>query len=88
MPALQGLAGKAQFTTDEEMRDSSCIPAVLPIAVVGLAGRFPGEATNARTLWEMCCEQRSAWSEIPDSRFSAHTYHHPSPSKTGHVGCA
>lgn len=55
------------------------------IAIVGLAGRFPGEATGARNLWDMCCEGRSAWSEIPEDRFNAEAYFHPNPSKSGCV---
>ncbi|KAL9595199.1 MAG: hypothetical protein Q9219_006593 [cf. Caloplaca sp. 3 TL-2023] len=64
-------------TTDSVTRQ------VMPIAVIGLAGRFPGEAVDAKGLWDLCREGRSAWSEIPESRFSARAYHHPNPSKTG-----
>ena len=56
-----------------------------PIAIVGLAGRFPGEATNARKLWDMCCEGQSAWSEIPKDRFNGEAFFHPNPSKSGCV---
>ncbi|KAL8698413.1 MAG: hypothetical protein Q9224_001862 [Gallowayella concinna] len=56
---------------------------VQPIAVIGLAGRFPGEATDARALWNLCCEGRSAWSEIREDRFSGHAYHHSDPAKIG-----
>lgn len=56
-----------------------------PIAVVGFAGRFPGEATNARKLWDMCCQGRSAWSEFPKDRINAEAYFHPNPSKSGCV---
>ncbi|KAL8694265.1 MAG: hypothetical protein Q9218_001033 [Villophora microphyllina] len=67
----------------ETFKAASMAPGVMPIAVVGLAGRFPGEAIDAKGLWDMCCEGRTAWSEIPESRFSAQAYHHPNPSKTG-----
>lgn len=56
-----------------------------PIAIVGLAGRFPGDATNANNLWDMCCQGRSAWSEMPNNRFNAKAYFHPNPSKSGCV---
>ncbi len=59
---------------------------VEPIAVIGLAGRFPGEAVDARALWDLCCEGRSAWSEIPGDRFSAHAYRHSNPARMGCVG--
>ncbi|KAL8676982.1 MAG: hypothetical protein Q9186_006557 [Xanthomendoza sp. 1 TL-2023] len=57
--------------------------AVMPIAVVGLAGRFPGNATTPQNLWEMCCHGESAWSEIPTDRMNATAYFHPNPSKSG-----
>lgn len=55
------------------------------IAVVGLAGRFPGEATNARKLWEMCCQGQSAWSKIPNDRLNPEAFFHPNPTKSGCV---
>ena len=44
---------------------------IMPIAIIGLAGRFPGEATNAKNLWDMCSSGATAWSEIPAERFTA-----------------
>lgn len=57
----------------------------MPIAIVGLACRFPGDAANVKGLWDMCCEGRSAWSEIPHSRMNAEAFFHPDPSKIGTV---
>ena len=57
----------------------------IPIAIVGMACRFPGEAANVKGLWDMCCEGRSAWSEIPRSRMNPEAFFHPDPSKTGSV---
>lgn len=58
----------------------------VPIAVIGLAGRFPGDATDAGALWEMCCEGRSAWSKVPEDRMSQEAFFHPNVSKHGCVG--
>lgn len=60
---------------------------VMPIAVVGLGGRFPGDATNPKALWEMVCQGKSAWSEFPKDRMSSEAYYHPNPSKSGTVSC-
>ena len=57
----------------------------MSIAIVGMACRFPGEAANVKGLWNMCCEGRSAWSEIPRSRMNPEAFFHPDPSKTGSV---
>lgn len=61
--------------------------AVMPIAVVGLGGRFPGDATNPKALWEMVCQSKSAWSEFPKDRMSSEAYLHPNASKSGTVSC-
>ena len=57
----------------------------MPIAIVGMACRFPGDAANVKGLWDMCCEGRSAWTEIPQSRMTAEAFFHPDPSRTGSV---
>ncbi|KAL8952236.1 MAG: hypothetical protein Q9222_001850 [Ikaeria aurantiellina] len=62
---------------------SSKLSSTPPIAIIGLAGRFPGDATDAHALWDMCCEGRSAWSQVPEDRFSAKAYYHPSVAKAG-----
>ncbi|KAJ5504483.1 hypothetical protein N7463_007357 [Penicillium fimorum] len=41
-----------------------------PIAIVGLSCKFAGDASNPRKLWKMLIEGKSAWSEIPSSRFN------------------
>lgn len=66
-------------------REPTHIGSPTPVAIVGLAGRFPGEATNAKNLWDMCCQGRSAWSEVPKDRFNSEAYFHPNPSKSGCV---
>ena len=58
---------------------------VMPIAVVGMACRFPGESSGPKGLWDMCCEGRSAWSEIPKDRMNVDGFWHPDSSKPGCV---
>ena len=83
MPAVNG--EKSHSHMDGLTQEMAHIPSPAPIAIVGLAGRFPGEAKNAEKLWDMCCQGRSAWSEIPSDRFNAKAYFHPNPSKSGCV---
>ena len=59
-----------------------------PIAIVGMACRLPGDAVNVKGLWDMCCEGRSAWSEILGSRMNGKNFFHPDFSKRGTVGPA
>ena len=56
---------------------------VMPIAIIGMACRFPGDASSPEKLWDLCAKGRSAWSPIPESRFHAESWYHPDK---GHLG--
>ncbi|KAI1100340.1 putative polyketide synthase [Jackrogersella minutella] len=56
---------------------------VMPIAIIGISGRFPGDAENPQKLWDMVAEGRSAASEIPSDRFNADAFYHPSTERQG-----
>ena len=58
---------------------------VMPIAVVGLSGRFPGAATTPNKLWDMCAAGKNAWSPLPADRFSANAFYHPDGGRNGKV---
>ena len=55
------------------------------IAIVGMACRFPGDATTPDHLWEMMRKGESAWSEIPEDRMNVDGYFHPSGDRQGSV---
>ncbi|KAH6626290.1 phenolpthiocerol synthesis polyketide synthase ppsA [Chaetomium sp. MPI-SDFR-AT-0129] len=52
-----------------------------PVAVIGMSIRFPGDATSPEAFWDMLVEGRSAWSEIPSSRFNVDAWYHPNPDR-------
>ena len=56
-----------------------------PIAVIGLSGKFPGQATNPDKLWEMCAAGNDAWSPMPSNRFSSEAFYHPDGGRNGTV---
>ncbi|CAI7648491.1 unnamed protein product [Penicillium glandicola] len=58
-----------------------------PIAIIGLSCKFSGDATSPTKLWTLLEEGRSAWSEIPSSRFNPKGAYHPSREKlsTSHI---
>lgn len=66
--------------TDAEHSDES-----MPIAIVGISCRLPGDATDPEQLWKMISEGRSAWSEVPPDRFNIDAFHHPSADRQGTV---
>jgi acyl transferase domain-containing protein len=51
------------------------------IAIVGVACRFPGGANDPEAYWDLLAEGRSAWSEVPESRFNWEAFYHPSPGE-------
>ena len=58
---------------------------LMPIAVVGMSCRLPGDATNVESLWKMCVESRDAWGSIPEDRFNLEGHYHPDSNRAGSV---
>lgn len=57
-----------------------------PVAVVGIAGRFPG-ANNVEEFWELLAQGRCAISEVPRDRWDVHEYYDPNPQQPGKSPC-
>ncbi|KAJ5297715.1 hypothetical protein N7508_007964 [Penicillium antarcticum] len=55
----------------------------MPIAIIGMGCRFPGDATNPEKLWDLLANGRSAWSPIKPERFHTEAWYHPDQ---GHIG--
>ncbi|KAI2689896.1 hypothetical protein CBS147355_347 [Penicillium roqueforti] len=68
--------------TDHSLAPELDLP-VMPIAVIGMACRFPGDATSPEKLWELCANARSAWSPIPSNRFNQAAWYHPDKEHLG-----
>ena len=57
----------------------------MPIAIVGLSCRYPGEAKNPESLWQTCAEERDLWQPIPRGRINQRAFYHPDPNRNGTV---
>ena len=57
----------------------------IPIAVIGLGCRFPGDAKGPEDLFKMCAESRTAWAPIRKDRFDLDGYYHPDSNRAGAV---
>lgn len=59
------------------------VPKQIPIAIVGMSCRLPGNITSPDEFWELCSRARSGWSEVPKERFETASFYHPNPGKGG-----
>ncbi|KAB5536494.1 hypothetical protein GE09DRAFT_1290796 [Coniochaeta sp. 2T2.1] len=83
-PPSSSESDAATFTT-QQSRDVASRDDLMPIAIVGMSCRFPGDATNPSNLWDMLCNRRSAWSAIPKDKFTAEAFYHPDPDRNGAI---
>ncbi|MCA9872613.1 MAG: HAD-IIIC family phosphatase [Anaerolineales bacterium] len=56
---------------------------VEPIAVVGMACRFPGKATNPDKFWRLLSEGVDTIAEVPADRWDVEAFYDPDPDKPG-----
>lgn len=59
--------------------------ATMPIAIVGMGFRGPGDARNVQDLWEMIMDRREGWKPIPKSRWNNEAFYHPDNAHHGTV---
>ncbi|KAI3002617.1 hypothetical protein CBS147346_5843 [Aspergillus niger] len=56
---------------------------VMPIAIVGMSCRLPGQVGNLDDFWTLISRARDAWGPIPSDRMSSAAYYHPDPHRKG-----
>lgn len=57
----------------------------VPVAIVGMACRLAGSATNPEALWQMLHKGKSGWSRGAGTRFNLASFYHPSSKIDGTV---
>ncbi|CAG8126489.1 unnamed protein product [Penicillium olsonii] len=55
------------------------------IAVIGMGCRFSGGANSVENFWQMLCDGRTGHGTIPESRYQASAWHHPSHDRKGAI---
>ncbi|MFG1877459.1 SDR family NAD(P)-dependent oxidoreductase [Sphaerisporangium sp. NPDC049003] len=56
-----------------------------PIAIIGMACRYPGGGDTVEGFWDLLREGRNAVSEVPSSRWNIDDYYDPDPRSPGGV---
>ncbi|MBE9224387.1 SDR family NAD(P)-dependent oxidoreductase [Phormidium sp. LEGE 05292] len=54
-----------------------------PLAIVGMACRFPGGANSPEAFWELLCNGVDAISEVPPNRWDINAFYDPDPEVPG-----
>ncbi|KAF3055679.1 Lovastatin diketide synthase LovF [Daldinia childiae] len=58
-------------------------PSTHSVAIVGMACKFPGDATSPSKLWDLCTGGQDAWSEIPKDRFDVRSLYDADSERIG-----
>jgi len=56
-----------------------------PLAIVGMACRFPGGADSPQAFWELLRSGTDAVTEVPEERWNAARFHHPNSAAPGRM---
>ena len=75
----------SQIPTNSE--DASMeLDKIEPLAIIGLAAKFPQDAATTEKFWEFLLRARSAMSQFPKERSNAEAFYHPDQEHGGTVG--
>ena len=55
----------------------------MPIAIIGIGCRLPGNIATTEELWEFLAKGQSAWSPVPNDRYNETSFYHPDPDHNG-----
>ncbi len=73
------LAGRSLWAQDGQLRVSE------PLAIIGMACRFPGGADSPESLWRLLLEGADIVDEVPRDRWDNESWFNPDPATPGKV---
>ncbi|KAL8934369.1 MAG: hypothetical protein Q9211_005259 [Gyalolechia sp. 1 TL-2023] len=56
-----------------------------PIAIVGAACRFAGDASSLGSLWDVMSKVRTGHGAVPSDRWDSKSWYHPDPDRKGGI---
>lgn len=86
-PSVNGVNGVdvhygSELEDTDKMQELDVVESV---AIIGLALKFPQDATSPDSFWEMLINGRSAMTEVPSDRFKIDSFYNANGGKTGTV---
>lgn len=78
--ALQGAPARSEIAPERPAPDE-------PIAIVGMACRWPGGVTSPASYWELLAEGRDAIEPFPAARWDVEALYDPDPNAVGKSSC-
>src|SRR6516225_6602055 len=78
----EGPHGRERGASADMPTESNALGRPFPVALVGLACRFPG-AADVADFWSLLKAGTDAIGEVPDDRWDVDAYYHPDPAKPG-----
>ncbi|VBA49324.1 type I polyketide synthase [Mycobacterium pseudokansasii] len=82
---ISGMSAQQRATLAEEFTKISRIAVAEPVAVVGIGCRFPGDATDPDSFWDLLVDARNAISRVPADRWDADAFYDPDPLTPGRM---
>ena len=56
-----------------------------PVAIIGMATRFPQDADTVENLWSFLLKSRQAMTDFPSDRVNSKAFYHPDAEHGGTV---
>ena len=82
---LDGVIAWAEGDASPAAIDAPRAPTDEPVAIVGMAMRFPGGANDPEAFWKLLVDGVDAIGPVPPSRWSADALYDPNPGAPGKV---
>jgi len=79
------LVGQGAPAVRASRADVPRMPSEEPIALVGMACRFPGGAEDPGAFWRLLCEEREGVTEVPASRWDVAALYDADPARPGRM---
>ena len=79
---VAGLSPAQRKLLEQRLKTQPSPPPAAPIAIIGMACRFPG-APDLRSYWQLITEQRCAACEVPPDRWNADAFFDPTGETPG-----